>query len=707
MKEPATHSALIIDGHKKDAMYLAECFDRLPEVKINAVICQDIPSAIQSLMQNQANIVFIDYSFIDTDQDTLSNIKSVCRNCSTVTIIQEKTEAVCLDFLRNEIDEYLVKNAFTKSDLMIVVHRALRMNTLRRGYNNAVDLKRAAEQEVCTYGRYHGVRNELWQLVTGESKTPELIINRFLSSVGGIFGLSRTSYFSINREKTFAVCELQWTSKNVASTLGEKIPVDLCYSFLKQNDLDSITNSENRDFGEFGPLIKSFLQKNGIKSFLCMSVADSNGNIAGFYDFADCNYERKWTENDTAFLKEMTRLISIKLDQIATENKKAQIEEDIHLCQKMEAISQLAGGVAHDFNNILGAISGYAEMIRHKFAVNNPKLEKYCTTIISATRRAADLTAQLLTFAKKSQFRMVSCDVHEIINQTINLLRQSLKDNIAIKNEFSALRTQITGDMTRLQTALLNLGMNARDAMINGGTLTFATSNVTINKFINIAEDSIACGEYIVVSISDTGIGMDQNIKNRIFEPFFSTKDAGRGSGLDLAEVYGTIKAHKGYCRVSSETGQGSTIELYLPLINKTPSANPPNIIAEPFQDKPEILVIDDEELMRNILQEMLILLGYRVQLAGNGLVGIEIYKNKMAEINLVIIDMAMNEMTGIQCMRELKKVNPDIKAILSSGYDLNQKIREIENEGFSGILQKPFENQELLKVINNALAKS
>jgi nitrogen-specific signal transduction histidine kinase/CheY-like chemotaxis protein len=393
--------------------------------------------------------------------------------------------------------------------------------------------------------------------------------------------------------------------------------------------------------------------------------------------------------------------------QLSIEEEKLLLKEELLESRKLEAIGQLAGGVAHDFNNILGAISGYAELIRQRFGADNPKLTKYTTTILAAARRAAELTAQLLTFARKGSHRMEHCDVHELVNHTIQLLHHSLDSKIKIRKVFRAGNPGIKGDATQLQTAFLNIAMNACEAMPDGGSLIFSTDNVVFDETYKLQFPTIICGTYVLVEIVDTGIGMDEHVKTRLFEPFFTTKDAGKGSGLHLASVHGTIKAHNGYCAVSSEPGHGSVFKIYIPVDQVPPKQKTGTTAGAADNQSAEILVVDDEELMRSIYKEMLGSLGYSVEVCGSGHEAIELYTKKRESIDLVIIDMIMGEINGLECFRELKKTNPRLKAILASGYDLGDKQEEIFSEGFAGVIKKPFEFQTLLKAVSDALQKT
>ena len=400
-------------------------------------------------------------------------------------------------------------------------------------------------------------------------------------------------------------------------------------------------------------------------------------------------------------------LASKRADLLGAEEEKLLLKEELLESRKLEAIGQLAGGVAHDFNNILGAISGYAEMIQKRFGADNPKLEKYSATILAAARRAAELTAQLLTFARKGSYRMEHCDVHELLNRTIQLLHRSLDSRIKIGKDFKAGDPGIKGDPTQLQTAFLNIAMNACEAMPDGGSLIFSTDNIVFDETYKLQFPSIVCGTYVLAEIIDTGIGMDEHVKTRLFEPFFTTKDAGKGSGLHLASVHGTIKAHNGYCAVSSEPGHGSVFKIYIP-VDQVPRKQETEKTADAAgTGGASILVVDDEELMRSIYREMLSNLGYSVEVCGSGHEAIDVYAKKQESIDLVIIDMIMGEINGLECFRELKKTNPRLRAILASGYDLADKQQEIISEGIAGVIQKPFEIHMLLKAVSAALQKT
>lgn len=377
------------------------------------------------------------------------------------------------------------------------------------------------------------------------------------------------------------------------------------------------------------------------------------------------------------------------------EQERGKMEQQLFQSQKMDAIGKLAGGVAHDFNNQLSVILGFAGMmVPH---LSDPKLKRYAENICKAAQRSADLTKNLLAFARKGQYQTVLVQMHPIIAETIDMLNRTIDKRITVKHVFKAGSDLVLGDPSQLQNALLNLGVNARDAMPKGGMLVFETENVEVSgKFIARHGDEIQPGSYIKVSVSDTGTGMTEEVKKHLFEPFFTTKPVGKGTGLGLASVFGTVKNHRGTLDVYSELGHGSTFKIYLPLVEhpkvETSKTN--------YDLSPEkmnalknlrVLFVEDEEIIRLMFRDMIESTGLEFLEAENGRQGVEIYQKHWQQIDVVILDMIMPEMDGSDAFRAMKKINPNIKALVATGYSLNNEIQQILDEGVRDFIQKPF----------------
>ena len=383
-----------------------------------------------------------------------------------------------------------------------------------------------------------------------------------------------------------------------------------------------------------------------------------------------------------------------------TEQKK--LEDQLRQTQKMDVIGQLAGGIAHDFNNMLTAILGSTELMA-KHVTNDPGAEKLLVNIQKAAMRSAELTGQLLAFSRKEKKNLVKLCAETTINDVISLLERTIGKNITLKTRFRARNSCIIGDPAPLQNALLNLGVNARDAMPEGGVITFATANVELNSgYCEASVFNIAPGPYIEISVSDTGTGMTKDIIRRAFEPFFTTKGIGKGTGLGLAAVYGTITDHSGCVTVYSEPGTGTVFKLYFPLSGN--KKLPVSECEELVHGSGGILLVDDEEILREVGQTQLENLGYRVYLAENGEQALEVYAREKDNISLVILDMIMPGMGGRETLVRLRESYPDIRVLISSGFSQEETVNELESLGAKGFLQKPYIRQELCKAIAEAI---
>jgi signal transduction histidine kinase len=287
------------------------------------------------------------------------------------------------------------------------------------------------------------------------------------------------------------------------------------------------------------------------------------------------------------------------------EEEQKKLEEQLRQSQKLEAIGQLAGGVAHDFNNLLGGIMGNAELIQTQ-AGSDHKFDKYVQRVVQSVTKASDLTRQLLTFARKVRVNFVSVDVQDCIGNVIELLRHAIDKRIILATNFGAVLSKTIGDSNMLENALLNIAINARDAMPLGGTLSFATDNVVLND-VNMPRNApeLTLGEYVRVTIRDTGSGMDEKTMLRIFEPFFTTKEIGKGTGLGLAAVYGCVRQHHGHVMVESELGKGSAFIIFLPVltVNEQQSGPAAQVCVK---GKGNILIVDDEAAIGEVAVELL-----------------------------------------------------------------------------------------------------
>ena len=377
-----------------------------------------------------------------------------------------------------------------------------------------------------------------------------------------------------------------------------------------------------------------------------------------------------------------------------------QLEKQLRQAQKMEAIGTLAGGIAHDFNNLLLGIQGNISLSLLDLGSESPlfnnlkKIEQY-------VQNGVELTRQLLGFARGGKYEVRLTDLNRLLKEQ-NLLFSRANKAVVFKDDFDTNLWNVEADQGQIEQVILNIYMNAMQAMPAGGTLTVRTENLTIDEE-RLTPYRVKAGDYIKITVADTGIGMDKKTQGRIFDPFFTTREMGRGKGLGLASVYGIIKNHEGFINVDSQKDRGARFEIYLPASRKPVS--PQQITVEEFSHGHEtVLLVDDEEMIVDVGKRMLDKLGYETLTAMNGAEAIEIYKSRRKEIKLVILDMVMPKISGGETFDRLKKIYPDIKVILCSGYSIDGQATEILKRGCKTFIQKPFNLKTLSQNIRAVL---
>lgn len=378
----------------------------------------------------------------------------------------------------------------------------------------------------------------------------------------------------------------------------------------------------------------------------------------------------------------------------------------IYQNEKMQAVGQLAGGIAHDFNNKMTIILGYCDLLLKKTDKSNPHY-RYLEEIRTCGLQSSELTRQLLAFAQKGISHFDTVDVNDLVKEVIELIIRGFPRNIIINHVLNANAPFVLGGVPQLQNAILNIAINAKDAMPDGGELTIETADAEIDtEFINNNNLNCPPGSYISIAVTDSGTGMTPEVKKHIFEPFFTTKRDGKGTGMGLAAVYGIVESHKGFITVNSIHGTGSTFTIYIPA---TTRKNQKNDVPPRFnQDSTHILIIDDEIRVAELFKDILENCGYRVTTASGGEEGITIYKDTPEAFDLVLIDMTMPNLSGRETFQKLKEVNSSVVAVLTSGFGQSDDVNLALSEGFSGFIQKPCNRHELHNNIQRALrAKS
>jgi len=392
-------------------------------------------------------------------------------------------------------------------------------------------------------------------------------------------------------------------------------------------------------------------------------------------------------------------------ERTLAEEEKEKLATQLLHAQKMEAVGTLAGGIAHDFNNLLQVISGYVQLLLMKKEIKDTN-RLYLNQIDKSAQKAAELTKQLLIFGRKVESKLIPLSLNQEIIEISKLFQRTISKMIDIELDLAENLKLINADLAQLEQIIMNLGLNARDAMPDGGKLTFETKNVVLDEAYCRTHIDVIPGEYVELKISDTGHGIDKKILERIFEPFFTTKEAGKGTGLGLAIVYGLVENHKGHIMCYSEPGQGTIFKIYFPalLIDEIEQELEPEEEAAIRGGHETVLIVDDEEGLSNQGRDMLNKCGYTAITAKSGEMAIKIYKKEKDRIDLVILDIGMPGMGGYKCMEQLFKVNPEIKVIIASGYATSDRVEKILKSGAADFIDKPYRITDMLNKVREVL---
>jgi len=392
-----------------------------------------------------------------------------------------------------------------------------------------------------------------------------------------------------------------------------------------------------------------------------------------------------------------------------TEQRKLQFQ--LFQSQKMDSIGQLAGGMAHDFNNILGGILGYSSFLKRQISSDDASF-KYVDAIEKSAGKGAELISKLLAFARGSKSEPVQVNLNRLVNETLAILDRTFDKSIEIFTRLDSVLPFVSGDPIQLQQVILNLSVNARDAISGKGKIEIETRVFICKESQKLNSGELHPGKYAVLSVTDTGSGMEPEILERIFEPFFSTKEIGKGTGLGLAMVYGVVKGHNGALSVTSVPGEGSKFEIYFPVSESqlTAHSEEPDpvhheIASGEINSKNQcILVVDDDASIRELAGDILTHFGYEVLFAVDGLDAISVFEKNRSKINLVLLDIMMPKMNGQEAYQAIYQLNPNLKFIFSSGFSQNDAIEKLVDSGHAGFIAKPYHVTDFISKIQNAI---
>ena len=617
--------------------------------------CVDTRDGFATALRDFApEIVLSDYNLPQfSGPDALRMLKHVGCSAPFILVTGSLTEEVAVECMKEGADDYILKTSLTR--LPSAVRGALeKVKTIEEKRNAEAALRKSEEQ---------------YRLIA--ENTSDLIC--MVNSNGNHTYLS-PSY------------------RDVLGYAPE--------SLLGQNCL-ALIHPDDRRKAEAEALRSSSRQK---PESIEIRVKHANGDWKQFETLANWTYDSQgqrqygiFVSRDIAERKRAERTLH------ESEEKLRQSEDQLRMSQKLEAVGQLAGGVAHDFNNLLTVISGYSELVLGRLDETDdsrPKVEE----IKRAAQRASTLTRQLLAFSRKQVLQPKLFDLNHLVSDMSKMLRRLIGENIEMTTVIGE-PTPINADPGQLEQVLMNLVVNARDAMPNGGRLTIETARVDIDEAYASTHLSVQAGPYVMLAVSDTGSGIDAETRKRIFEPFFTTKEQGKGTGLGLSTVYGIVKQSGGHIWLYSELDQGTVFKVYLPAAvdMEAEATTAPARRALPHGTE-TILIVEDEPQIRNLAIDCLKLCGYEVLSSSNGIEALQLVERLQCRIDLVLTDVIMPKMSGRELSERIHAIQPSAKVLFMSGYTNDAVVNHGILDGATWFMQKPFTLESLVRRVREVL---
>ena len=518
----------------------------------------------------------------------------------------------------------------------------------------------------------------------------------------------RGAVFLISPDQTTMHKTYEWHKPNIKSLMGSfrKVPISR-FPWWQGNfkKIKPIYFSHPDDMPRKASVEQLILKLSGVKSVIAVPMKYKE-KLIGFLGFESVTRERSWNETDVALLTIIGNIFASAIENNKIEKEYKTIRKQLIHSQKMEAIGNLAGGVAHDFNNLLTVIQGRAQLLMMHTTEDDLRF-KDLKHILDTTSRAANLTSQLLIFSRRHEIKPTLMDFNTTIKNILRMLEHIISEDIAIVTALDPNLWNVEADEANMEQVIVNLAVNARDAMPHGGRLIIKTENVTLEK-VNIKTiPESHSGNFIRVSIEDTGQGIPREIIPNIFDPFFTTKEEGKGTGLGLSVVYGIAKKHGGWVNVYSEIKHGSVFKLYLPASRKKSIKVTKKLPTQAALDGSNelILFIEDDLDVLETVKEILELSNYSVIKAASAETALEIFTKEKDHIQLIISDIILPGMSGLELVNRLKSISPDVPVIFTSGYTEEKiKLQKVVEEG-AAYIQKPYDKDQLLTKIKKLLS--
>jgi len=571
------------------------------------------------------------------------------------------------------------------------------------GVARNVTARKRAEAEIRRRNRELTLLNRVIAASVTETE-PEAILEIVCRELALAFDVPQSMAALLNQEKTEAVVIAEYLAGDRPAAMGHVIPAEdnPSFQYLLKHKAPLVVEDAPND--PRLATIRDLVRQRGAVSLLLVPLV-IEGEVVGSLGL-DALEPRRFLPEEISLARSVADQVAGVLARLRLGAERQRLETQYYQAQKMEALGRLVGGVAHDFNNILTVINGYSELLLQRHLGPQHPIRREVEQILESGQRAALLTHQLLAFSRQQILQPRVLDLNHIVSNIEKMLRRLIGEDIALETMLEPQLRRVKADPGQIEQVIMNLVINARDAMPGGGKLTIETANVILSEKYTRQHVETKPGPYVMLAVSDTGSGMDAETQAHIFEPFFTTKKQGKGTGLGLATVYGIVTQSGGHIWVYSEPEQGTTFKIYLPQTEGTVEAiNPRQTLAEPGRGSETILLVEDEDLVRDLARHTLTGGGFTVLEAGHGAQARQVCVAYQAPIHLLVTDVVMpGGMSGSQLAQELVSLRPEMKILYMSGYTENAIVHHGVLDSGIAFLQKPFSPNELLGKVRQVL---
>ncbi len=626
--------------------------------------------AIECVSKNNFDLVLLDMVMPDMDGGRImDHIGAQSPETLTIVITGYVSTESALSALRHRAHGYLRK-PFGEDELLKAVENALEQKKLDRERKRAEEeLRETARRLKVAHDQSLIYAQELKEEMMERKRAGEAL-TRAKEDWENTFDAITDMVMLLDNEHQ--ILRINKAAAEALSTTQDKLLGKKCYQVVHEQGRPIRGCPLVRTMKTLRPQTTEITEPHLGGTFICSTspILDRQGKLTGY----------------THTLKDIT--------------KSKRLEAQFQQAQKMEAIGTLAGGIAHDFNNLLMGAQGNISLMLMDIDSSHPHYERL-KNIEKQIQSGAKLTSLLLGYARKGKYDVATLNLNQLVEETSDTFGRTRKE-ITIHRELAEDLFAIEADHRQIEQVFLNLFVNAADAMSGGGDLILKTMNVT-HKDIKDKPYDPKPGNYVLLTVTDTGKGMDEETMERIFDPFFTTKEMGRGTGLGLASAYGIIKGHRGYIDVQSKQGQGTTFSVYLPASERK-AWKAVRTAEQSIEGTRTVLLVDDEDVILGVAQALLEAMGYRVLIARDGKEAIDVYRKNWGDIDIVLLDMVMPNIGGGEAYDRMKGINPNVKVLLSSGYSIDGEATEILNRGCDGFIQKPFSINQLSEKIGEIL---